>query len=74
MPIILKEVTPCEDCPCKNSDCEQGSDCNLGFDMSLSWTESGELGYASNNCELEIIKYSGGKEFIKPLPVMARKA
>lgn len=72
MPNIFREMTPCNDCPCCNTDYEEGSSCNLGYDTDLFWMEDGELTYASDNCELELLKY-GGKEFAKPATVMARK-
>jgi len=68
------EMTNCEDCPCKNSDYEQGSDCNLNYEIDLYWTESGskpDLINASFVCELEFVKYKGGE--YRPQKVMARK-
>lgn len=64
--------TPCEDCPCRNCDYEQGCDCNLGYNTDLYWAEDGGLIDASDDCGLEIIKHRGG-EFVKPQPVEGRK-
>jgi len=29
--IVFKDPRYCDGCPCQNSDCEDGSDCNLGY-------------------------------------------
>ncbi len=68
------EMISCESCPCKNNDYENGGSCNLDYEMDLYWTKNGipdNLIYASFNCELEIVKHTGGG--YKPVKVMARK-
>ena len=68
------EMTNCRDCPCLNNDYEQGSDCNLGYETDLYWTELKspyDLVTASFDCGLEIVRHLGGE--YKPVKVMARK-
>ena len=66
--VIKKTVTPCDECPCHNSDYEQGSWCNLDFQEDHGWTTELKLICCSTDCKLEVIKHSD-VEFRKPAAV-----
>jgi len=50
----------CEGCPCLNSDYEQGSSCNLGYDCDLKWNDKKELHSTSADCELVSVIFKDG--------------
>ena len=55
----MNEKIVCDNCPCLNSDQEEGTSCNLGYDI---YPESKQIGNGhiydiSNNCGLEQISY-----------------
>jgi hypothetical protein len=54
------EKTVCDDCPCRNIDYEQGSHCNIGYNMEYEVTEDKEWVSCSDNCGLKEIVYDGG--------------
>ena len=68
--------TFCIDCPCLNSDYEYGETCNLGYELTSMYDDSGKyLFETSHNCMLEKIEYkikgNGIKIFIPnkaPIP------
>ena len=53
--------TDCSDCPCRSTDYEKGSVCNLDYKTDLEWTKEKKLIYCSDNCELELVKFKGGE-------------
>ena len=66
------EMALCDQCPCKNTDYEQGCWCNLDFDCDLFWQPDGELVNASGNCGL--VSVITKDDFIGAPPlIMARK-
>ncbi len=59
-------VIICESCPCRNSDYENGSDCNLGYNCWLSsFNVDGkrESYYYSDDCKLCVVSYGENKSF-----------
>ena len=57
------EKIDCTGCPCRNIDCENGSNCNLGYEMSVEWADDKELIYCSSACGLEVIRFDGCRSF-----------
>jgi len=53
--------TDCSGCPCLNRDCESGSDCNLGYEVDIEWTEDKKLIYCSSECKLTSVIYDDGE-------------
>ena len=52
--------TFCDGCPCRNSDYEQGSSCNLDYDADYRQLKvDGEWHECSTNCELDHILHGG---------------
>lgn len=53
----FKQVVECTNCPCRNIDYENGSECNLKYDMTYGWTRDKRHINCSKNCELINISY-----------------
>ena len=52
----------CTDCPCRNTDYEQGSTCNVGSDIEFKKIGD-EFFHISDDCILDVIRYADGDEF-----------
>lgn len=60
-----KRYVVCDECPCRNNDYEQPSECNLGYEMGyvkvdLSDDPKTKFLYLSPNCELIAVKVKDG--------------
>ena len=55
------KFTMCDGCPCLNSDYEQGSECNLGYDSQYRRLKvDGDWHDCSTNCGLQHIAFKNG--------------
>ena len=68
------KLVNCDNCPCKNSDIENGSECNLGYDIEYTNKFSinpNKWFTVSRNCRLVeiVIDTINGPESHKPIIV-----
>ena len=64
-------VTPCDGCPCLNTDSEDGYECNLGFTVETYYLQDWCWTHASPDCGLTCVA-SSKSVFNRPATILVR--